>query len=57
MNGRRQADGFCDGASLFLTTHSREAKGEFSSPSEELSFRTFAAGLSAHALAYARMKK
>ena len=46
-----------DGASLLLTTYSGGTKGEFSSPSEELSFRTFAAGLSAHAIAYAQMKK
>jgi hypothetical protein len=46
-----------DGASLLLTAHTGGTSGQFSSPSEELSFRTFAAGLSAHAIAYARMKK
>jgi hypothetical protein len=46
-----------DGASLLLTTHDRGTRGKFTSPSEELSFRTFAAGLSAHAIAFARMKK
>jgi hypothetical protein len=46
-----------DGASLLLTTRADGMHGEFSSPSEELSFRTFAAGLTAHALAYAKMKK
>ncbi len=36
-----------DGASLLLTTPEGGARGKFASPSEELSFRTFAAGLSA----------
>jgi hypothetical protein len=46
-----------DGASLLLTTQANGTAGQFSSPSEELSFRTFAAGLSAHAIAFAKMKK
>jgi hypothetical protein len=46
-----------DGASLLLTSHQRGIKGEFKSPSEELSFRTFAAGLAAHAIAFAKMMK
>jgi Restriction endonuclease XhoI len=46
-----------DGASLLLSTHDGGIKGKFSSPSEELSFRTFATGLSAHAIAFAKMKK
>jgi hypothetical protein len=46
-----------DGASLLLTTRQGGMKGEFASPSEELSFRTFAAGLSAHAIAFAKRKK
>ena len=45
-----------DGASLLLTSHAGGISGEFSSPSEELGFRTFAAGLSAHAIAFAKMK-
>ena len=35
-----------DGASLLLTTRQGGADGKFSSPSEELNFRTFATGLS-----------
>ena len=46
-----------DGASLLLTAKEDGIKGQFRSPSEELSFAKFAAGLSAHAIAYARMKK
>ena len=46
-----------DGASLLLSTREGGMDGQFSSPSEELSFRTFAAGLSAHAIAFAKMKK
>lgn len=46
-----------DGAALLLTSHDGGLKGEFSSPDEELSFRAFAAGLSAHAIAFAQMKK
>jgi hypothetical protein len=46
-----------DGASLLLTDHNGGIKGKFHSPSEELSFRTFAAGLTAHASAFANMKK
>jgi hypothetical protein len=45
-----------DGASLLLTAQAGGMKGQFSSPSEELSFRTFAAGLSAHAIAFAKRK-
>ena len=43
-----------DGACLLLTPRDGGSKGKFSSPSEELSFRNFAAGLSAHAIAYGR---
>jgi hypothetical protein len=43
-----------DGAALLLTTRAGGMKGEFSSPSKELSFATFAAGLSGHAIAYAK---
>ena len=46
-----------DGASLLLTTRDGGLDGQFTSPSEELSFRTFAAGLMAHAIAFAKMKK
>jgi hypothetical protein len=46
-----------DGASLLLTTHGDGIAGKFTSPSDELSFRTFAAGLMAHAMAFAKMKK
>ncbi len=43
-----------DGACLLLTTRSGGVKGKFTSPTDELSFRNFAAGLSAHAIAYAK---
>lgn len=43
-----------DGACLLLTPQKAGLKGEFSSPSDELNFRTFAAGLSAHAIAFAK---
>jgi hypothetical protein len=43
-----------DGACLLLTTKDRGLKGKFTSPSEELGFQTFAAGLSARAIAFAK---
>jgi hypothetical protein len=46
-----------DGASLILTNHKTGLKGDFSSPSKELAFRTFAAGLSACAMTFANMAK
>jgi hypothetical protein len=46
-----------DGACLLLTTRAAGKDGQFRSSSEELSFRTFAAGLNAHAIAFAQMKK
>ena len=46
-----------DGASLLLTTHKAGTNGQVTTPCEELSFRTFAAGLSAHAIAFAKMKR
>ena len=46
-----------DGASLLLTTRTGGIEGQFTSPSDELSFRKFAAGLSAHAIAFAKMKQ
>jgi hypothetical protein len=43
-----------DGASLLLTDKSGGKKGKFHCPSKELSFQKFAAGLSAHATAFAK---
>jgi len=45
-----------DGACLLLTPREGGGKGKFHSPSDELSFRTFAAGLSGHAIAYAKSR-
>ena len=45
-----------DGASLLLTSKAGGLKGECHSPSEELSFRTFIAGLEGHARAFAEIK-
>lgn len=45
-----------DGASLLLTPRKGGTRGPFSSPNAELSFRQFAAGLSAHAIAYAQTR-
>ncbi|HEY1599152.1 MAG TPA: PaeR7I family type II restriction endonuclease [Pirellulales bacterium] len=42
-----------DGACLLLTPRRGGERGKFTSPSKELSFANFAAGLSAHAIAYA----
>ncbi|HXT58908.1 MAG TPA: PaeR7I family type II restriction endonuclease [Pirellulales bacterium] len=44
-----------DGACLLLTPRRGGAKGHFTIPAEELTFRNFAAGLAAHAIAYANM--
>jgi Restriction endonuclease XhoI len=46
-----------DGASLLLTARAGGVKGKFTTPSKELSFATFAAGLYAHAMAYAESGK
>ncbi|MCA9235329.1 MAG: hypothetical protein KDA44_07645 [Planctomycetales bacterium] len=46
-----------DGASLLLTPRAAGRKCKFHCPSEELSFTTFAAGLSAHAMAFANRSK
>jgi hypothetical protein len=46
-----------DGASLLLTSHKTGIEGHFTSPSKELSFATFAAGLSARAMSFAKMEK
>jgi hypothetical protein len=43
-----------DGTCLLMTPRVGGARGKFSSPSDELSFRQFAAGLSAHAIAHAK---
>ena len=43
-----------DGVSLILTPKVGGTRGKFSCPSEELSFETFAAGLTAHALAHSK---
>jgi hypothetical protein len=43
-----------DGTCLLLTTREGGAKGKFTSPVAELSFTNFAAGLMAHAIAYAK---
>ena len=43
-----------DGACLLMTPRDGGIKGKFSSPSRELSFKSFAAGLAAHAIAYAK---
>ncbi len=43
-----------DGACLLLTSRARGTKGQFHSPKDELSFGYFAAGLSAHAIAFAK---
>ena len=43
-----------DAACLLLTTSRGGRKGKFSCPSQELSFRNFAAGLSARAISYAK---
>jgi hypothetical protein len=46
-----------DGASLLLTAAKTGIQGKFTSPSQELSFSTFAAGLNARALAFAGITK
>jgi hypothetical protein len=43
-----------DGASLLLTSEQGGLNGKYESPSVELSFRTFAAGLQGHAMAIAK---
>lgn len=46
-----------DGTCLLLTTHHGGLKGQFDSPNVELSFRTFATGLTAHVTAHVKMEK
>jgi hypothetical protein len=43
-----------DGACLLMTPRDGGSRGKFTSPSDELGFRNFAAGLSAHAIAFAK---
>jgi len=50
-----QRERLYDGASLLLTTREGGKDGNVRSPDEELEFKAFAAGLSAHAIAYAKM--
>jgi hypothetical protein len=45
-----------DGASLLLTPKAGGRRGQFHCPNQELSFRTFAAGLSARAVAFKKKK-
>ncbi len=45
-----------DGACLLLTSQHEGIKGKFTHPSEELSFRTFAAGIAARAVAFAKLR-
>ncbi len=46
-----------DGACLLLTTRQDGPNGAYTTPTPELSFGTFAAGIYAHAMAYANTKK
>jgi hypothetical protein len=46
-----------DGACLLLTSPETGIKGKFATPSKELSFPIFAAGLEARAVAFAKMQK
>lgn len=50
-------DRLYDAASLLLTPKKEGKQGEFTTPAEELSFRNFAASLSGHASAFARMQE
>ncbi len=43
-----------DGAALLLTTREGRTDGNYTSPTDELSFKQFAAGLAAQAITYAR---
>ncbi len=44
-----------DGTCLLLTSQEKGVNGGHHSPTKELCFRSFAAGLTAHAIAYAKM--
>ncbi|REJ77024.1 MAG: restriction endonuclease [Planctomycetota bacterium] len=46
-----------DGACLLLTSNTKGSQGHYSTPSEELGFENFAAGLSGHVIACARSRK
>lgn len=46
-------DRLYDGVSLLLTSATTGRRGKFTCPSKEVSFQNFAAGLMAHAIAYA----
>ena len=46
-----------DGTCLILTDRSGGLKGQFTEPNEEFSFSAFATSLSAHAMAYANIRK
>jgi hypothetical protein len=50
-------DRLYDGVSLLLTTEAEGKNGKFSTPSYELSFQNFAAGLAGQAIAYAKSHK
>ncbi len=46
-----------DGTCLILSDRVGGLKGKFTEPNQEFSFATFAASLTAHAIAYAKMRK
>ena len=46
-----------DGTCLILSDKTRGLKGRYTEPNPEFSFTTFATSLSAHAIAYARMRE
>ncbi len=46
-----------DAACLILSSEAGGLRGDYTEPSPELSFRTFATSLTAHALAFARLRK
>lgn len=46
-----------DGTCLILSDSKGGLKGKFTEPNQEFSFATFAASLTAHAIAYAKMRK
>ena len=46
-----------DGTCLILSERKNGLKGKFTEPNQEFSFATFATSLTAHAIAYAKMRK
>ena len=46
-----------DAACLLLSNEKQGSRGEYSVPSEEISFRNFAASLTAHAMAFAKYRE